>query len=169
MNTKTAYHWHPDTRAFIAISEELESPEEPGLFYPPGDATFDPAPNIPEGWRAVRNAQNTAWVLEEIPQPEEPVEVLTPEQQQALLDRAIQRRLNDGARAWGYDSMDRAASYVASTRPKWAAEATALIAWRDDTWDAAHTIQQAVLAGTRPIPTEAQLLSELPGPPTRPA
>lgn len=167
LKIKTAYHWNQD-RVFVAVSEAIESPQEPGVFYPPSEATFDPVPDIPAGKRAVRNEQNTAWLLEDIPPPVDPIEELTDEQKQILLDRAIQRRLNEGARAWGYDSMDRAATYVSSTRPKWAAEAAALIAWRDDTWDTAHAIRQAVLAGDRPIPTEAELLSELPPQPPRP-
>ncbi len=170
MQTRTAYHWHPDSRVFVATSQELESPEEPGVFYPPGDATFDPPPTVPAGQRAVRNDGNTAWVLEPIPDPPAPTPPPEPtaEQRQAALDRAIQRRLDDQARAWGYEGLDRAATYAASTVAKWQAEAQALIAWRDATWQAAYAVQQAVLANTRPITTEAQLMTELPAAPVRP-
>lgn len=170
MSTRTAYHWHPESRVFVATSEQLESPLEPGVFYPPGDATFDPPPAVPAGQRAVRNAINTAWVLEPIPAPPAPTPPPepTPEQQQAALDAAVQRRLDAQAIAWGYASLDRAATYAASTVAKWRTEAQALIAWRDATWQAAYTVQQAVLANARPIPTEAQLMAELPAAPVRP-
>lgn len=46
MQTRTAYHWDPQTRVYVATSEELPSPEEQNVYYPPGYATFDAPPTL---------------------------------------------------------------------------------------------------------------------------
>lgn len=69
MTTKTAYHWD-DSRVFCSVSDELESPQEPGVFYPPGNATYDPVVlPVPSGMRYRRLDDNSAWLLESIPTP----------------------------------------------------------------------------------------------------
>jgi len=83
-------------------------------------------------------------------------------------DDATEQLLNDRAGAWGYASMARAATYAASTVPKFAAEAAALIAHRDAVWLAAYDILEAVENDERPIPTLEAYLAELPAAPERP-
>lgn len=73
---------------------------------------------------------------------------------QALVDsKAIERR---------YDSGTSLASYVNSTIPEWAAEATAFVEWRDQVWAYAYAELAQVEAGIRPVPTVEEILSELP-------
>lgn len=74
----------------------------------------------------------------------------------------IQKRLDDFARARGYDGILSACTYAASTVPKFAAEGQYAVAARDTTWAAAYAILAAVEAGTRPVPTLAALAAELP-------
>lgn len=53
------------------------------------------------------------------------------------------------------------ASYVASTKPKWAAEAHAFVAWRDYVWTYAYGELAKVQAGHRPQPTVEQFITEI--------
>src|SRR5690349_16849961 len=48
--------------------------------------------------------------------------------------RSIQAHIDATARQRSYDSGITCASYVNSTNPAWAAEASAFTAWRDDVW-----------------------------------
>jgi hypothetical protein len=75
--------------------------------------------------------------------------------QQALLDATAQ--------SMGYDDIRTAVTYADEPAvPRFRAEGTALRAWRSLTWSACYDILAAVEAGTRPVPTEAELLAELP-------
>ena len=78
------------------------------------------------------------------------------------LSVAIQKHLDDKARERNYDGILSACSYATSTNLKFKAEGQALVEWRDLVWAACYSIQEQVLAGTRAIPTEAEILSELP-------
>lgn len=80
----------------------------------------------------------------------------------ANLTQAIQNHLDDTAKTRGYDGILSLASYAASTNTGFAAEALAGVAWRDAVWAKGYEIQAAVIAGTRAVPTEAELLAELP-------
>lgn len=93
-------------------------------------------------------------------------ETLTEEEQQAL----IHAQLTATAQAWmdktaqtrNYDSILTACSYAGSTDKTFNAEGTACKAWRDSVWRACYAIEAEVLAGTREIPTEEELIAELP-------
>jgi hypothetical protein len=78
------------------------------------------------------------------------------------LTTAMQAHLDDSARTRGYDGILSLCSYAASAHPKFAAEARAGVAWRDAVWAKGYEIQAAVLAGTRPMPTIAEVMAELP-------
>ena len=85
-------------------------------------------------------------------------------------ENAAQVALDGTAHAWGYDSIVSAASYAASTNRQFAAEAAALIAWRDAVWVAAYALQTRIAAGAQPLPeTAAAFLLLLPPAPKRPA
>lgn len=59
---RIAFHWHPETRVLVGTSAEPQSPEEPGVYYPPGaDATFDAPPAVQERQAARRLLDNSAW------------------------------------------------------------------------------------------------------------
>lgn len=89
------------------------------------------------------------------------------EQARTALDAAVERLLHSTAHALGYTDpeggkhMDRAATYA--TSKVFGLEAQALVDWRDAVWVHCHAVLAAVENGERPIPTEAELLAELPG------
>ena len=82
-------------------------------------------------------------------------------QARAAIAAAIDARIEDQARALGYNSAAHLAGYAASTVPQWAAEAQAFVAWRDAVWLAAFEAEAAaVKAGAPPDP--AVVLDALP-------
>lgn len=92
------------------------------------------------------------------PPPPEP----TPEQIQAELTNAVQRHLDSTAKTRGYDGILSLASYAPSTVPKFAAEGSAGVAWRDAVWAYCWGVLADVGNGLRQIPTAAELVAELP-------
>lgn len=82
------------------------------------------------------------------------------ESRKQALDQAIEGHLNVVAQSLGYVSMERACTYVPSTA--FGAEARSLLDWRDAVWLHAISVLQAVESGQRPVPTEEELIAELP-------
>jgi hypothetical protein len=76
--------------------------------------------------------------------------------------RAIEAHVEAGAAQRGYSSSPSCAGYVASTVPKWKAEALAFIAWRDAVWVYVYNALNKVKKGERPVPTVPGLIAELP-------
>ena len=75
----------------------------------------------------------------------------------------VQAHLDTAAQAAGYDTIYTAVSYAEEPSvPKFQAEGHAFRAWRSLVWAAANAIRADVEAGTRPVPTAAQLIAELP-------
>ena len=68
-----------------------------------------------------------------------------------ILTAAVQQALDKGALAWGYDSIVSAASYSSSSNPQYAADAKALIDWRDATWAWAYPAMDKAPDGMDPI------------------
>lgn len=91
---------------------------------------------------------------------------LTPEgaaaQVQAATIVAIQNLLDTTAKSHGYDDLRSTVSYIGSSVPKWNNEGLRARAWRDECWVKAQQIQDAVKAGTRTLPTVAEVLAEMP-------
>ena len=75
--------------------------------------------------------------------------------------QAVQDRLDSLARAWGYDSIFTAITYMGDPNPVFAAEALALRDWRSATWTATWANEGA--------PSLDALLAVLPPPPDRPS
>lgn len=90
----------------------------------------------------------------------------TPDKEQTIkiISNAIQKALDDGAKSWGYTNMVYAASYAASTNPQYAADAAALIQWRDDVWDWAYP----KYAGVTPGETPEEFMVDMPKQPAQP-
>jgi len=82
----------------------------------------------------------------------------------ALISREIGIILDQGAKAWGYDSIVSAASYSSSTNFQYAADAKALSDWRDAVWAWAIPLFSSVVAGQDP----ATFLVNTPKQPTQP-
>jgi hypothetical protein len=77
------------------------------------------------------------------------------------LKAAVQARLDDFARERGYDGILSAASYAASTDPRFAAEGRYAIQARDETWLAAFAVFAQVEAGERDMPAVEEFMAEL--------
>lgn len=76
---------------------------------------------------------------------------------------ATQIRLDDFAKARGYDGILSACTYATSPTPRFAAEGQHAVAMRDATWAKLIEIMDAVVAGTRPMPQSyADIKGELP-------
>lgn len=76
-------------------------------------------------------------------------------------ENAIQNMVDSTARERQFRDGVTLASYTASTKPKWAAEAQAFVAWRDNVWFYAYGELAKVQAGQRPQPTVEQFLKEI--------
>lgn len=76
-------------------------------------------------------------------------------------ENAIQNLIDSTARDKQFRDGVTLASYTASTKPKWAAEAQAFVAWRDNVWHYAYGELVKVRAGQRPQPTVEQFLAEI--------
>ena len=77
--------------------------------------------------------------------------------------RAFDEHVEAVARARGYNSAASLAGYTTSAVNEWSDEAMNFVAWRDQFWQAAFTLMQAVLAGERSAPeTVEAALEELP-------
>lgn len=76
-------------------------------------------------------------------------------------ENAIQNLIDDTARERQFRDGVTLASYIGSTKPKWAAEAQAFVAWRDNVWFYAYGELAKVQSGTRQQPTVEQFLAEI--------
>ncbi|QSZ57212.1 hypothetical protein [Rhizobium sp. ZX09] len=76
-------------------------------------------------------------------------------------ENAIQNLVDSTARERQFRDGVTLASYTASTKPKWAAEAQAFVAWRDNVWSYAYGELAKVQAGQRQQPTVEQFLGEI--------
>ena len=81
---------------------------------------------------------------------------------QSQLTDAVQRLLDSKARELLYDSCLSVCSYIDTGVAKFDAEGRAFRAWRSAVWAKGYEILAQVQAGQRAIPTEEQLIAELP-------
>ena len=87
----------------------------------------------------------------------------TAEQIRATLTDAVYSHMNAAAHARGYDDIKAAVTYAEEPAvPLFQAEGRALRAWRSRVWAHCYQVLADVQAGTRAIPTAAQLIAELP-------
>ncbi len=75
-------------------------------------------------------------------------------------ENAIQSRVDQTARERQFRDGVTLASYIGSTKPKWAAEAQAFVAWRDNVWSYAYSELAKVQAGQRSQPTVVDFVAE---------
>ena len=76
-------------------------------------------------------------------------------------EATVERWLAAFAATRGY-KVSNMGAYANSTNPTFKAEALYYIELQDRTWEACYEILNAVLAGTRPVPTKDELYAELP-------
>lgn len=74
---------------------------------------------------------------------------------------AIQNLVDSTARERQFRDGVTLASYIGSTKPEWAAEAQAFVAWRDNVWSYAYGELANVQAGQRQQPSVEQFLAEI--------
>jgi hypothetical protein len=89
------------------------------------------------------------------------VHVPSIEEHIASFENAIQQHLDNEAQLKGYDNITNACSYAGAPNP-FQAEAQSFITWRGNVWAYCYGELAKVQAGTRPMPTIAQIISELP-------
>lgn len=93
--------------------------------------------------------------------PEKPIEELQAEIQ-AQLTNAVQHVLDSKAQELLYDNCLSVCSYIDTGVPKFDAEGKAFRAWRSAVWAKGYEILAQVQSGERTIPTEEELIAELP-------
>ena len=86
----------------------------------------------------------------------------TLEQTIARLEAALDRHLDSVANSYRYDSIRTMATYDGDPFPKFDAEGKAAKAWRSACYALSIEIMEDVLAGNRGVPTESELIAEMP-------
>lgn len=135
---------------------------------PKSETYENPAPNTYTKYRKAAdwcNANHASMVdcgdyyeVQAIPEPTEA------EKKKAIKDEyeaLVTRWLVDFAATRGY-RISNMGAYAHSTNPTFKAEALYYIELQDRTWEKCYEILNAVLAGSRPIPTQEELFAELP-------
>lgn len=84
-------------------------------------------------------------------------------QTRSALTEVVQNYLDETARERNYDGILSLCTYATSLNDKFRTEGQAGVEWRDEVWAACYAILDEVLAGTRSVPTNEDLLAELPG------
>lgn len=107
----------------------------------------------------VEQAYNGNWYVKGYA-PEKPAPTET--EIQAALTQAVQAHLDSKAQERNYDNIHTACTYINSSDPVFASEASTLLLWRDKVWRECYAILDDVKAGRRPIPSVSELLAELP-------
>lgn len=86
----------------------------------------------------------------------------TPEEIQKGLTDAVQHVLDAKAQELNYDNCLSVCSYIDTGVARFDAEGRAFRAWRSAVWAKGYEILAEVQAGKREIPTEEELIAELP-------
>ena len=90
----------------------------------------------------------------------------TDEEKQARIQKqltdAVQHVLDSKAQELNYDNCLSVCSYIDTGVARFDAEGKAFRAWRSAVWAKGYEILAQVQAGERAIPTEAELIAELP-------
>lgn len=87
----------------------------------------------------------------------------TPAQIQANKVAVVQKHMDDVARALNYDDIATACTYADEPAvTKFQTEGLAFRAWRSEVWATCYVILDEVNDGSRAIPTDEELLAELP-------
>lgn len=118
-------------------------------------------------WQALLVAQSQGMIIQSDSKGN-PVAVDPPppskDQTITIISDAIQVALDAGAQKWGYSSIISGASYATSTDPQFAADAAALIGWRDTVWPWAY----AKFPNVTPGESSDVFMVDMPAQPAKP-
>lgn len=119
-----------------------------------------------EQWSLDGDTYDELMWLDSTPKPTlEEIEAVWPlvvaENTQKKLTQFVQNYLDKEAQKRGYDNIVSATSYAGYAN-QFQAEGIAFGVWRSAVWAACYAILADVLEGRRQVPTEAELLAELP-------
>jgi hypothetical protein len=89
------------------------------------------------------------------------VQMVTAREITKLTD-AVQAHLDNTARTRNYDNILSACTYATSIHEPFQMEGQACVEWRDSVWLYCYQVMYAVQNGLRALPTEAELLAEIP-------
>ncbi|MDR3561673.1 MAG: hypothetical protein P4N59_09585 [Negativicutes bacterium] len=156
------FHYDAITGKYTGVGIADRDPLTADAYLLPAFCTTAEPPTPAEGQDVI--FKNGAWVMQNIPQPPpDPVpEPPTPDQIKAQLIAAVQAHLDATAQARGYDNILSAVTYADEPAvPAFQAEGQAFRAWRSQVWAFCYAQLAAVEAGS-PIPTQTQLVAELP-------
>lgn len=84
------------------------------------------------------------------------------EQVISRLERAVDRYLDEQAQSLRYESIKTIVTYRDDENPKFKVEGVAGYKLRSAVYTKSISIMDEVIAGNRPIPTESELLAEMP-------
>lgn len=117
--------------------------------HPPQDNTYGVADDVEIGWAKQPDGSFAPYVA--------PAQAPT----QAQLVVAVQKMLDAAAREKGYDNIVSACSYAGAPND-FQTEGASFLAWRSAVWTCCYAELAKVQAGTRPLPTIAEIMAELP-------
>jgi hypothetical protein len=86
----------------------------------------------------------------------------TPDEIKSNIINAVQAMLDGTARAHGYDNIISVCTYKDDPNPVYNTEGTAFFDWRSAVWSYCFIVMQDIMAGKRGIPSQADLMIELP-------
>ncbi len=143
----------------IIVREDGSYVINEGMYHVPNDGEFaDLWGQVDEYAKA-----NPDKVTQEVePEPEEPTQEEIEARIQKQLTDAVQRYLDAKAQELNYDSCLSVCSYVDTGVQKFDDEGRCFRAWRSQVWAKGYEILAQVQAGERAIPSEEELLAELP-------
>lgn len=182
------YHFSPRTSELLSESDARCDPLEPDRYLIPAFATnvappvtseietavfngsaWEIMPDLrgTEYWLAYGDKRTISEIGETVPdgallsEPSQPSP--SPTQIEAAKVAIVQRHMDDAARVYRYDDIKTACTYADEPAvPKFQVEGQAFRAWRSLVWAACYAILDEVQSGARGIPTDAELLAELP-------